>query len=211
MTAPALAGQPAAVSQTTASVTPQTGQPAATAAPEATRAASSTAPARPAYPVPVFTAEISRPEPSAGQDMSDVIELPDAQASEDAVLSAVMQRNAGKLVECPIRPPMCPQARLAVGRDRSLTLLAVARQGLVELRMIGRAYQWLIENRGLVAMAVPQMSIDAHRHPQLRLLVDHADRAAEALQPMLQSSAVSVESYRRLRWGDRTGLLLDAA
>jgi hypothetical protein len=140
----------------------------------------------------------------------DVIDLP-PDGSEDDVLSAVMRLAAGKLVECPVRPPMCPQARLAVGRDRSVVLLAVARQGLADLRQIGRAYQWLIENCSLIAMAVPQMAIDAHRHPQLRLLVDHADRTADTLQPMLHSATVTVESYRRLRWGGRTGLLLDAA
>ena len=45
----------------------------------------------------------------------------------------------------------------------------------------------------------------------LRLLVDHSDLSADALQPVLQSGSVTVQSYRKLRWGGRTGLLLDAA
>jgi hypothetical protein len=162
----------------------------------------------PVAAAPVAAAPV---ESIVSDGISDVIDLGDAQGSEDAVLTAVMHAAGGKLVECPIRAPMCPQARLAVGRDHGMTLLAVARQGLADLRQIGRAYQWLIENRGLIAMAMPQMAIDAHRHPQLRLLVDHADRTADTLQPMLQSSAVTVQSYRRLRWGGRNGLLLDAA
>ncbi|HSI32720.1 MAG TPA: hypothetical protein VK986_03940, partial [Tepidisphaeraceae bacterium] len=67
------------------------------------------------------------------------------------------------------------------------------------------------ENRGLIAMAMPQLAIDAHRHPRLRLLVDHADASAEALAPMLESGMVSVQAYRKLRWGGRVGLLVEAA
>ena len=60
-------------------------------------------------------------------------------------------------------------------------------------------------------MALPQLAIDPHQSPRLRLLVDQSDLSAEALQPVLQSEYVTVQSYRKLRWGDRTGLLLDAA
>jgi hypothetical protein len=106
---------------------------------------------------------------------------------------------------------MCPSARLAVTRDRGLVILAVARKGLTELRSIAQAYRWLVENRALIGMAVPQLSIDGLRHPRLRLLVDHADLTAEALAPMLESATVSVQAYRKLRWGGKTGLLLEAA
>ena len=47
--------------------------------------------------------------------------------------------------------------------------------------------------------------------PHLRLLVDQADLTADVLRPLLQSQQVTVEAYRRLRWGGRTGLLLEAA
>ncbi|HEY7090453.1 MAG TPA: hypothetical protein VH518_20315 [Tepidisphaeraceae bacterium] len=141
---------------------------------------------------------------------SDVIDLPDEHASPASIVSAVL-RGGHELVECPVKPPMCPEASLAVSRDHRLVLVAVARQGLSDLRQIGRAYQWLIENRSLIGMAVPQMSIDAHQLPRLHLLVDHADMSAEVLQPMLQSASVTVHAYRKLRWGNRTGLLLEAA
>ena len=68
-----------------------------------------------------------------------------------------------------------------------------------------------MENRALIAMALPQFSIDAHQLPGLRLIIDQADLSAQILQPMLQSSSVSVQAYRKLRWGGRTGLLLNAA
>jgi hypothetical protein len=106
---------------------------------------------------------------------------------------------------------MCPEARLAVTRERGLVLLAVARKGLADLRAIAQAFRWLTENRALIGMAVPQLAIDAHRHPRLRLLVDHADANAEILAPMLETTTVTLQAYRKLRWGARTGLLLDAA
>jgi hypothetical protein len=60
-------------------------------------------------------------------------------------------------------------------------------------------------------MAIPQFAIDAHQMPRLQLLVDQADLTADVLQPMLQSSNVTVVAYRKLRWAGRTGLLLNAA
>jgi hypothetical protein len=127
------------------------------------------------------------------------------------VLSAILRHRSGQLVECPIVPPMCDKARLAVGRDRRIVLIGEAGHGLTDLRAIGRAYQWLVENRNLIAMAVPQLSIDAHQMPQLSLLVDRADAGAATLEPMLQSGNVTIETYRKLKWGGKTGLLLEAA
>ena len=143
-------------------------------------------------------------------DPSEVVEI-SSDGSAESILAAIFSRPESGLVECPVRTPMCLSARLAIDRDRRVILLAVAREGLAELRSIGQAYRWLIENRALIGMAVPQLAIDAHRFPRLRLLVDPADASADALQPMLQSGHVTVQAYRRVRWGDRTGLLLDAA
>ncbi|HEV2293145.1 MAG TPA: hypothetical protein VGR35_04770 [Tepidisphaeraceae bacterium] len=137
----------------------------------------------------------------------DVIDL----AGDEAVLSAILRHRSSEWVECPIVPPMCDKAKLAVGRDRRIVLIGEAGHGLTDLRAIGRAYQWLIENRNLIAMAVPQLSIDAHAMPQLSLLVDRADSSAATLQPMLQNDNITIETYRKLRWGGKTGLLLEAA
>ena len=146
---------------------------------------------------------------SAASD--DVIDLPQGASSPAAIVGAMLRRGASELVDCPIKPPMCPDATIAVSRDRRLVLLAVASEGLGDLRAIGRAYQWLMENRGLVAMAIPQFSIDARQVPRLQLLVDQADASAEILQPMLESGNVTVHASRPLRWAGRVGLLLDAA
>ena len=143
--------------------------------------------------------------------ISEVIDLPDGAADEGAVLSAILAGAKGEVIECPVRAPMCPDARLAVTRDRGLVLLAVARRGLKELRSIAQAYRWLVENRALIGMAVPQLAVDGHKHPRLTLLVDHADMTAEVLAPMLESGTVNVRAYRKLRWGNKTGLLLEAA
>lgn len=143
--------------------------------------------------------------------VSEVIELPEAQSAGASILAAILRNESANLLECPVTPPMCPEAKLAVTRDRRIVLIAAARQGLGELRSIGRAYNWLIENYNLICMAMPQLAINPTAQPCLRLLIDHADLSAEILQPMLQSSTVSVQAYRRLRWGGKTGLLLEAA
>jgi hypothetical protein len=127
------------------------------------------------------------------------------------VLNAVINQMAGGLIQCPIHPPACPQATIAVSRDHRLVLLAVARKGLGELRAIALAYRWMIENRPLLSMAMPQFAIDAHAHPALKLLVDRADAGAELLLPMAEHSSVTVQTYRKLRWAGKTGLLLEAA
>jgi hypothetical protein len=144
-------------------------------------------------------------------DVSEVIDLSDIAATEGAMLGAILQHRGSDLAECPVRPPMCPEARLAVGRDHRLVLVAAARQGLHELGAIGQAYRWLIENRGLIAMAIPQFAIDAHAMPALRLFVDQSDLAADILQPLLEAGHVKIQPYRKLRWGEKTGLLLEAA
>jgi hypothetical protein len=150
-------------------------------------------------------------EPTQKPAMSEVIDLDGVDATADAVLAAMLKQPNEGAIECPVRPPMCPQTRLAVTRDRSLVLFAAAEHGLSNLRGIGLAYRWLMENRSLVAMALPQLAIDAAQLPKLRLLIDQADLTAEVLQPMLQNGQVSVVAYRPLRWGAKTGLLLEAA
>jgi hypothetical protein len=142
-------------------------------------------------------------------DAAEVIELP-AGAGESAILDAVVGQGR-QFIQCPVKPPKCEHVMLAVSRDRRLTMLAVAGKGLTDLRSIGAAFGWLVENRGLVAMALPQFAIDAHGMPALRLLVDHADVGEDVLQPILSSGTVTVQAYRKLRWGTRTGLLLEAA
>lgn len=180
-------------------------------------AAPAAAPAPPPAPSPVVAQApaplppAAAPAPAPVATFDEVIDLPDDSGTADAVLSAVLRQNNGTYVECPVRAPMCGGVRVAVGRDRGVVLFAVAREGLGELRSIGQALRWLSDNRALLGMALPQFAIDTHQAPRLRLLVDHSDLAADALQPVLQSGNVTVQSYRKLRWGGRTGLLLDAA
>jgi hypothetical protein len=143
-------------------------------------------------------------------DAVDVLDV-DSAGGPESILTAILQQNQGEMVECPIRAPLCAGARLAVTRDRGLIMLAVAGEGLSDLRAIGHAYRWVAENRSLIGMAVPQFAIDPARPPRLRLLVEHGDVSAGVLQPILQSEHISVQAYRRLRWGGKTGLFLEAA
>ena len=164
-------------------------------------------------PVPQNVAEpiVAPVAPATTRGYQEVVDLPDQSGTAEAVLSAVLRQNHGTFVECPVRAPMCSEARLAVSRERGIVLFAVAREGLGELRSIGQAYKWVRENRTLLGMALPQFAIDTNQPPRLRLLVDQSDLSADVLQPVFQSEHVTVQSYRKLRWGDRTGLLLDAA
>lgn len=159
-----------------------------------------------AVPQPV----LSKVEPS-NAGIEEVIDLPGQAVSDDAILSAVLKKSVATMVECPLRPPMCVAARIAVDRDRALVLLVVASQGLGELRSISSAYGWLRENRELIGMALPQFSIDPRQTPRLRLLVDRADLTAEALKAMVGTEQVIVQAYRKLRWGERLGVFLEAA
>jgi hypothetical protein len=42
-------------------------------------------------------------------------------------------------------------------------------------------------------------------------IVDQADVSAEIMRPLLQNNHVTVQAYRTLRWGGKTGLLLEPA
>jgi hypothetical protein len=156
------------------------------------------------------------PAMSAGVRLSDshnsdeVIDLPGSAESTEQLVAAVLGAS-NRWIGSPVKPPMLPSASVAVSRDRRLVLLAAAERGLRDLRAIAMSYRWLNENQHLVAMALPQFSIDSSAGVQLHLLVDHADINADVLQPLLQSGAVAVQSYRRLRWSGRSGLLLEAA
>ncbi|MGD0463847.1 MAG: hypothetical protein ABSB74_15275 [Tepidisphaeraceae bacterium] len=146
------------------------------------------------------------------QTTTEVLDLPGDQ-TEQSILDAVVRQGGadGRWVQCPIHPPMCPQAILAVGRDHRLILLAVAGKRFSQFPSIGLALRWMAENGELIRMALPQLAIDSSATPAVRLLVDHDDLWAETLQPLLQSDTITVQAYRRLKWGAKTGLLLEAA
>jgi hypothetical protein len=153
-------------------------------------------------------------EPNATEDLaSTVIDLPAGIRAPSDVVYAVMA-GSGDLTACPLRAPMCPEAGIAVNSEHRLVLVAVAGEDLIGMRAIAAALAWMNENRTLIAMALPQFAIDALRPAILRLLMDHATQSggrAEALAAMLQSECVSIRTYRRLKWGGKSGLLLQAA
>ena len=186
---------------------------AATAAAEAPRIPSDFEPVMRSIPMPQPPSQAASPVKLFRDytEPSEVIDLPLAESGHAAIIDAILRHCSSELVECPVAPPMCPAARLAVGRDRRVVMLAVAQHGLSDLNTIGMAYKWLQENQQLIGMAVPQLSIDTQQAPHLSLLIDQSDTAAHTLQPMLQGDHVTVKTYRKLRWGVKTGLLLEAA
>jgi hypothetical protein len=154
---------------------------------------------------------VSQPGEARSELSSEVLDLAGSDATPDAVINAILHQSSCGAIECPVRAPMCASARLTVSREKTLELFASTERGLGNLRPIAQAYRWLNENRALIAMALPQLAVDATQLPRLRLIVDQADMSAELLQPMLQNGQITVQTFRRLRWGGKTGLLLEAA
>jgi hypothetical protein len=81
------------------------------------------------------------------QDISEIIDLSDIADSDEAMLDAILQNAGGEWVECPVRAPMCPEARVTIARDHRLVLVAIARHGQSPSGSIGQGYRWLVENR----------------------------------------------------------------
>jgi hypothetical protein len=163
-----------------------------------------------AEPIPMKIASSEETTvPAAGRaDVAEVVDLPTG-ADASAILAAVL-RSETQWVACPVKPPMCAGATVAVDREGRLTLIAIGGGGLAELASFSRGYAWMVENRPLLRMAVPQMKIDAGALPRLAIFVDRADAAAEQLGAIMQNGNVTVRSYQRLRWGGKTGLLVAA-
>jgi hypothetical protein len=156
-------------------------------------------------PVPAKRkAEPAAPIPMPAID--DVIDLPAGAEVVDVALS-----RSSDLATTPVVPPMLSAGRLAVAADGALVLVVAAAPGLVDLAKVGEAMAWATQNRQLLTMALNQYRISGDTPVRVRLLVAHSDAGADALRPIMGSSDVSVVAYRRLRWGNREGLLLDAA
>ena len=156
------------------------------------------------------TIDSHAPSTSGAFVCEQVIDLPGADATPLAIIRAVVA-GGNDLIETPIKSPASADVMVAVSRDHQLTMLAVARAGLIDLKHISGAFRWMNENRALIGMALPQFALDVHAMPRLELLVDHADITAEALQALVATGHIHVRTYRKLRWGGKTGLLLEAA
>jgi hypothetical protein len=165
----------------------------------------------PSYPsIPLKITPMEKAFADRGMAMNEVVDL-DAGADQAEAIVATILRRETFWVTCPVKAPACPSATIAVDRDGRLVLAAAAGAALADLPVVSRAFAWLIENRGLVRMAMPQINIDAKAMPRLMLAVDQADSTGGKLAVLLGGADVSVRTYRRLRWGEKTGLLLEAA
>lgn len=157
----------------------------------------------------VSTSQSSASE-STSNTGNEIIDLSTCDGSASAILSTII-RQRNELIESPIKPPHLSEALLAVSRDHCLTLVAWVYPGFTNLKKIAQAYQWMNENRQLIAMALPQFAIDNQHPPRLYLLVDHMDASVTVLQPLMERSHICIHAYRKLQWSGRTGLLLEAA
>ncbi len=183
---------------------PSLAQPMPTANPPATEAPAPT-PAPAPMPMPMPTATPPTAVASSSEE-EDVIDFP-----AGANVADVAVARDRSLAATPITPPMLPGGRLAVTTDGGLILVVAAQPGLADLAKIGEAMAWVTQNRQILSMALGQFRLSEHVAVKVRLLVAHADAGADALRPLLGTGDVTTLAYRRLRWGGREGLLLDAA
>ena len=196
----------------TPSCAPQAARSAFSAA-DALSAVPHVGPRVPAAPLPqsarpTDSVVLSHASASDGGDaarVDDVIDLPAGRS----VAGAVSLRLS--LAETPIAPPMLAGSSLCISREGGIVLVAAAAPGLEDLPTIGRALTWASENRGLLRMALTQFRVDESPDVRLHLLVSRADVSADTLRPLMSTGRVTVQAYRRLSWGGRSGLLLEAA
>lgn len=164
-------------------------------------------PKRPATAVDATSERSDPPATIVAQPMmsDEVIDLPAGDSVADVVLARL------DLAETAVSPPMLATAKLCVSRDGAIVLVAAASPGLEDLPTIGRAMTWATENRLLLRMALAQYRVDDSADVLLHLLVSRADVNADALRPLMSTGRVTIQAYRRLTWGGRCGLLLEAA
>ena len=167
-------------------------------------------PPKPASGLRLATEVAAAPAPAAppirlAGAADEVIDL-----GPDGDVASVVLGRLG-LAATPVDVPAMPGVRLCVSREGRLTLVAAAAPGLGDLGQIGRSVAWAADNRSLLSMALAQYRLDSSADVRLHLLVGHDDAGAEALRPLLGASRVTVQTYRKLTWGGRAGVLLEAA
>ena len=157
---------------------------------------------------------ISSPAPqmrlAASDDVDEVIEIGPGDQGIAGVLRAILNRpNSWAITAIDI--PGLSDAKIVVTSAGQIQMIAAASKGLSEISQIGRALSWARTNRQLLGMALSQWRIDGQADITLHLLVHHSDAEADALRPLMGESGVSMQTYRRLSWAGRQGLLLEAA
>jgi hypothetical protein len=157
-----------------------------------------------------ITPETIAPSISRDNIQDEVFDLAAGSDEAESIVATIL-RNESQWIAAPVKAPMHESATVAVDRDGRLLLAAAAGSGLADLPLVSKAFAWLTENRSLVRLAMPQMNIDARTLPRLVLAVDQLDATGGKLATLLQGADVTVRTYRRLRWGEKTGLLLEAA
>ncbi|MEM6313989.1 MAG: hypothetical protein AAF743_07865 [Planctomycetota bacterium] len=144
------------------------------------------------------------PVATDSDDAEAVIDLPAGGDVVDAVLGA-----RPDLIACKVPVPG-GVGQLALRRDGRLVLIAIADDQLADLQPQATALQWVAQSSALLAQALPQLAIKADADPVLMLLVAHRRADATKLQPLVAASTVEMLPYRKVKWGERTGLLLAA-
>lgn len=159
---------------------------------------------KPEKPVAVTTPSLTLTPRRDGE-----LEVMDLVGSGDLGILDSVLAGASELKVCDVVPPGSLVARLAVEPSGRLVLLVALAGNTTELAEVGRVLNWVSEHAGLITRACGSLRIDPQLEPQARLYV--ATPAAQNLNHLLKPQAATLHTYRTLRWGEKRGLLVDAA
>lgn len=123
------------------------------------------------------------------------------------VLDSVLASEP-ELSLCDIAPPGTLVARMVATEAGRLELLVALTGGTSELAEVGRVLAWMKEHAHLLSRACGSAKIDPCLEPVARLYT--STRSAEHMTMLLGANA-KVHTYRTLKWGEKRGLLVDAA
>ncbi len=122
------------------------------------------------------------------------------------MLAAVLGAEPS-LRACDVEVPGCPSVQLAIDAEGGLLLLTALGSRLEMLAELGWAMSWARENYGLLCRVFPRI----RTLPRARVYVDARTGELADLSSLMRGGEVELHRYRQVRWGDRRGLLLEAA
>lgn len=123
-----------------------------------------------------------------------------------AVVDAVLAGQPS-LRPTDVPTPTAIACRVAVNADGRLTLLAAPAPE--DLGAAGQLLAWATDNLQLIARSLLGITVDISLAPHLHLYLP--TRTATPLARLLNPATTTAHTYLPVRWGQRRGLLLDAA
>ncbi len=150
---------------------------------------------------------------SQSENVLSVVECGPDKSGRHVVVALAGQstfNGSGALRLLDVAVPGMTEARLAVGQAGRVAVVVVATDFATTLAQAGGAMQWLSRSITLLARAFPGLSIDGRQSPEL-VLLDEGGKLAGIAGMGLLAGNVRIQRFSRIKWGDRTGVVLLAA